>query len=401
MNVPVAITGVGTVSPAGVGVRDFQDALFADGDIRGGWSRGDLTRYPHRDVIEIPAEALRRTGAPGGNAAGALDRLAGYTVDQALIDAGIERADARIGCFLSSTTAGVDAFEAWLLRDGDVDPAFLPDGARILSSAGRLWRGPAGVLSTACSSGVLAVTLAIDAIAAGEADAMVAGGLDVLLEYTVCGFNALRLTSDERCRPFGRGRKGVVLSEGAVAFCLEPLSAALRRNAEVWGVILGCGMSCDADHVTAPNAGGIARAMRMALETSGIGAGEIGGVFAHGTGTQANDSTEMDALRLVFGERAVPPVTAIKSVLGHPQAAAGAFSLLAAVLALRSGRLPPTAGLGEVDPALGEADIVTAAGGREISSSCLMINAFGFGGNNGVLIVSDLDTARREAGHAA
>ena len=205
------------------------------------------------------------------------------------------------------------------------------------------------------------------------------------------------------CRPFNSQRKGVVLSEGAVCFCFEPLSAALKRGAHIHGVILGYGMGCDADHVTAPNAAGVSRAMIQALETSGVPNSAIGGVFAHGTGSQANDAAEVSALRTVFGEHAIPPVTAIKSIMGHPQAAAGSFSLLAAILALKEERLPPTAGLSEVDPALGDVDIVMAES-RKFSSKNLMVNAFGFGGNNCVMIVSDLATVLRnspELNHAA
>lgn len=395
MDTRIAITGVGAVSPAGRGARPFWRSLLAQDDLRGGWSRGELARYPVDAVIEIPEHALEAVGSRGGDRLVA--RLADHVVNRALDEAGLPFEDGRVGCILSTTTAGVDAFEGRLSEAAgrpDQGRAHDLDGAAILSAPGRPWRGPASMLSAACSSGLMAPALAADAIVTGEADAMVAGGVEVLLEYTVCGFAGLRLTTEDRCRPFSKERKGLVLSEGAVSFCLEPLSSALARGARVLGVILGYGTSCDADHVTAPNPDGVSRAMMEALRSSGVDPSLIGGVFAHGTGSQANDAVEIGALRRVLGGTATPPTTSIKSVMGHPQAAAGSFSLLAALMALDDGVLPPTSGVGEVDPALEGADIVISQS-RRLSSKYLMVNAFGFGGNNCVMIVADLDTAMR------
>src|SRR5262249_5444243 len=204
-----------------------------------------------------------------------------------------------------------------------------------------------------------------------EADAMIAGGLDVLLEYTICGFNALRVASHDRCRPFSAERQGVVLSEGAACFCLERLDAAGAGGAAVKAIIAGDCLRCDADHLTAPNVAGVARAITLALQTSGLATGAVGGIFAHGTGTPSNDSNEVAALRAAFGRDDLPPITAIKSVVGHSQAAAGAFSLLAALLALEKSSLPPTAGVEPLDPQLGGLDGVNN-GGRPRAAPHLM-----------------------------
>lgn len=395
MNNPIAITGIGVVSPAGTGEESFWDGLISRKDMRGSWSRGDLSRYPYDSVIEIPAhvwEEIKR-GARAGDAP--IARLSRFVARQALRHAKLPAKSLRIGCFLASTTAGVEALQRSLLpstRKARVTEPRCLDAAHMLSSPGQRWNGPTSVLSTACSSGLLALGLASDVIAFNEADVMIAGSLDSLLEYTVCGFSGLRLTTDDQCRPFSSDRKGVVLSEGAACFCLEPLSNALERRADIRGVILGYGLSCDADHVTAPNPDGVGRAMAQALERSGIRPDAIAGVFAHGTGSQANDVGETAALRSLFGDGRIPPVTAIKSVMGHPQAAAGSFSLLAALLALRHGKLPPTAGLNQADPALGALDIVMSDA-RPLTGKHLMVNAFGFGGNNCVMVVTDLETA--------
>lgn len=398
MHDAIAITGVGVVSPAGLTEEAFWHSLATHEALRGKWPKRALSAYPIDNVIAI-AEQTWRTLAQTGDSTGNRARLlADFAVAQALAQAHLPADGRRLGCLLASTTAGVEAVEDTMLAlGGGNDPADI-DASTIIPQRYR-WSGPTGVISNACSSGLMAPALAIDALRAGEADVMIAGGVDVLLEYTICGFNALRLASDERCRPFNAERKGVVLSEGAACFCLEPLEAARARGAPVRALVRGYGISCDADHVTAPNPAGVARAIRQALDTSALGADTLGGVFAHGTGTVANDAAEVAALRAAFDTAAVPPVTSIKSVLGHPQAAAGAFSLLAAILALDHACLPATAGLDRVDPELNGLDVVSDAG-TPLARGNVMVNAFGFGGNNCVMIVSDaraLAGARRAA----
>lgn len=388
----IAITGIGVLSPAGIGGEALWRGLTAREDLRGAWSKRSLSGYPVDNVVSIPEELWDRLGAASSGPASRSAALAEFAVAEALEEARLPASeDFRVGCVLATTTAGVEAAENDSLppRAGrrPASPSEL-DGSAIVPMRGRRWSGPTSVVSTACSSGLVAPALAIDALVAGEADAMVAGGLDVLLEYTICGFNALRLASGDRCRPFAVGRRGVVLSEGIACFCLEPLDAALRRKAPIRAVITGYGISCDADHVTAPNPAGVARAMAAALEMSGAAPDSIGGVFAHATGTQANDVAEVAALRAALGTHELPPLTAVKSVMGHPQAGAGAMSLLAAVLALEKSRLPPTAGSDEIDPALEGVDVVTDVD-RPLLKRNLMVNAFGFGGNNCVMIVAD------------
>ncbi|MFL6711332.1 MAG: beta-ketoacyl-[acyl-carrier-protein] synthase family protein [Sulfurifustis sp.] len=386
MRTPIAITGVGVVSPAGTTADALWRALLRQDDRRGKWPKRSLSGYPIDNVISIPEDLWRTLNGANGTRENRARALADFVVTQALEEARVAADGVRLGCILASTTAGVEITENSVIArsDGEAAPSDF-DGSSILPP--RAWTGPVSVISTACSSGLMAPALAVDALLAGEADVMIAGGVDVLLEYTICGFNALRLTSDERCRPFATGRKGAVLSEGAVCFCLEPLDAARARGAPIRAVIDGYGIGCDADHVTAPNAVGVARVIGQAFETSGVARESIGGVFAHGTGTLANDASEVAALRAVFGDVAVPPITAIKSMLGHPQAAAGAFSLLAAILALQHRQLPPTAGVVEIDRDLNGVDVVREAA-QPLAARTLMANAFGFGGNNCVMIVS-------------
>ncbi len=393
MQNPIAITGTGVVSPAGLSIGALWQSLVRRQDLSGQWHKRELDRYPVNNVVSISEDLWSRVNEATPETSSRAANLAMYAVNRAFQDASLPTSDGfRLGCVLSTTTAGVEAIENDVLALGGpvigVTPSQL-DGSAVLLPKNRYWTGPTGVLSNACSSGLVAPGMAIDILAAGEADAMIAGGLDILLEYTICGFNGLRLTTEEGCRPFAAGRRGAVLSEGVACLCLEPLDAAQARGADIKAVITGYGISCDAGHSTAPNPEGIARAIQEALERSGTKSEDIGGVFAHATGTQANDSAEVAAMRLAFGRDELPPITAVKAVIGHAQAGAGALTLLAAVKALENSQLPPTAGLSEIDPALNGVDVVVGAA-RDIDKKTLMINAFGFGGNNGVMIVSDL-----------
>jgi 3-oxoacyl-[acyl-carrier-protein] synthase II len=388
---PIAITGAGVAGPTGISAGAFWDALLQPQDRRAPWPKRAMSAYPVDNVIPIPESDW--TALPA--AATRADALAAYTVSQALAQAGLP-GGARTGCFLATTTAGVEQLENEFIGEGAGGPAAALDAASVLQAPDRQWEGPVAMLSTACSSGLMAPALAIDALLAGEADAMVAGGLDVLLEYTICGFNGLRLATSEQCRPFDAARKGVVLSEGAVSFCLEPLEAAQARGAPVLAVIRGRGISCDAEHVTAPDPGGVSRAMKEALRESGVARQDIGAVFTHSTGTSVNDATEIQALRAAFGDAPLPPVTGIKAVMGHPQAAAGAFSLLAAVMALQTRHLPPTAWLAAADPAFGEITVSSGAG-LALRTDHVLVEAFGFGGNNCVLVLSGPPAAGAQA----
>ncbi|KVT77268.1 beta-ketoacyl synthase [Burkholderia ubonensis] len=403
MSTPIAITGFGVLSPAGATPDALWRALETRAVLNGPWPKRPLAGYPADNVIAVP-EAVWRTLEPGAtgveNRAAALAR---YAIRQALADARLGGADGlRIGCMLGTTTAGVEVAENVLVDapgSGAAGAADLDASALLPGRDGR-WRGPLAVLSTACSSGLLAPALAIDALAAGEADVMIAGGVDVLLEYTICGFNGLRVATRDRCRPFSGDRQGVVLSEGVACVCVEPLDAALARGAPIRAIVTGHAAGCDAAHATAPDVDGVARTIAAALAASGVRADALGGVFAHGTGTPTNDGAEIAALRRAFadiyGRDALPPVTSIKSTLGHPQAAAGTFSLVAAALALARRRLPPTANLAVRDDALGDVRIADGDG-LPLAGDSVFVNAFGFGGNNCVMVVADAARAHQEA----
>ncbi|WP_246794882.1 beta-ketoacyl synthase N-terminal-like domain-containing protein [Burkholderia perseverans] len=408
MSQPIAITGIGLMSPAGSTPAALWDALVGRAELRGPWPKRSLAAYPADNCVAIPEAQWRALDASSGGVENRAVALARFAVERCLEDAGLAhhglahqgQAGMRIGCVLGTTTAGVEVAENALLgrHGGEAAGVAEFDASRLLPGDAACWQGPLAVLSTACSSGLLAPSLAIDTLLAGEADAMVAGGVDVLLEYTVCGFNGLRVATQEPCRPFDASRQGVVLSEGVACVCLERLDAALARRATIHAVVTARAAGCDAAHATAPDIEGVARTLIAALaaptEPGAPGARPTrpAGVFAHGTGTPTNDIAEITALRAAFaaafGSDALPPVTSIKSTLGHPQAAAGAFSLVAACLALRHRQLPPTANLQTRDAALGDTPIVDGAG-WPLDGASVLVDAFGFGGNNCVMVLTD------------
>ena len=197
-------------------------------------------------------------------------------------------------------------------------------------------------------------------------------------------WEALRVVSADTCRPFSRNRSGMILGEGAAMLVLEPLEAARARGARIWGEVLGFGMSSDAGHITQPNADGAARAMRLALEDAHLAPEAIGYVNAHGTGTAANDATETQAIRAVFGGHAdALAVSSTKAMHGHALGAAGALEAGATLLALHHGVLPPTVNYEEPDPQCA-LDVVPNQA-RTASVQYALSNSFAFGGMNAVV----------------
>lgn len=254
-------------------------------------------------------------------------------------------------------------------------------------------RGPNLTYSTACSSSAVAIGEAWRRVASGELDVALAGGSEAPLSCgSMMAWEALHTvaTADAQepsasCRPFSKNRSGMVLGEGAALLVLEPWERAQARGATVYGEVLGCGLSNEAVHITRPGVEGQAAALRAALQSAGLVPEQVNAINAHGTGTQANDSTETAALRAVFGRHAERlPISATKAVHGHLLGAAGALECVLSFMAMRHAVALPTMHLQVADPAC-DLDYVPNAARDGVHARIMLSSSFAFGGSNAVL----------------
>ena len=254
-------------------------------------------------------------------------------------------------------------------------------------------QGPSLSTSTACSSAGHAIGEAYHLIKLGIADVMLAGGSDAPITFgMIRSWESVRVLAtgngdaSRACRPFSADREGLVIGEGAGILVLEELEHARARGAKILGELSGYGLSSDAGHITQPTVDGPARAIRMALDEAGINPQEIGYINAHGTGTQLNDAVETRVIKEVFGDHARRlAVSSTKSMHGHVMGATGAVELVATVMAIEKGAIPPTANYSEPDPECDLDYVPNQAQERPIRAA--ISNSFAFGGLNAVLLV--------------
>ena len=401
----VAVTGLGPVSAIGCGVAAFEEGLRAGRSGISPITSFDATGFPHRHAGEVrdfdPVRMLRRLDPAGwgrsGQFAAAAARLA--VADAGLAtgpDGGLDRSvDPGRVAGVTGTTSGestmVDVLAAQAVAGGDCG-SFGADELRRLPAARLSYAasteigaaGPSVTLATACSASNYALGYAHDLIADGEADVVVAGGADSVCRWAHAGFYRLGALSERACAPFDRDRTGILTAEGGVALVLEDRDRALARGARIYTELLGYGLNCDAKHMVAPDAARIAECMRTAHRNAGVTPADVDYVCAHGTGTSANDEAEAAAVRLVFGDRP-PPVSSIKSMLGHTMGAASGFGAVAAVLSIATGFLPPTVNWATPDPAFDWLDPVPGTA-RPATVRVAQNDGFAFGGNNCITV---------------
>jgi 3-oxoacyl-[acyl-carrier-protein] synthase II len=245
--------------------------------------------------------------------------------------------------------------------------------------------GESLTLATACSASNYAIGYAFDCLAAGEVDVVFAGGADSVCRWAHAGFFRLGALTERACRPFDRDRSGIITGEGGAVLVMETLGHARARGARIYAEVLGYGVNCDAHHMVAPNRASIAECMRAAHRNAGVRPEDVDYISAHGTGTPANDLVEAGAIREVFGER-VPPVSSIKSMLGHTMGAASGFGAIATCLAIDEGFLPPTINWATPDPELAWIDPVPNSA-RAAKVRVAQNNGFAFGGNNAIVML--------------
>ena len=392
----VVITGIGVVAPNGVGCAAFLTALQAGTSGIDEIRSFDTSDYPvHRGgevrLVE-PAERVE------GSQAGWTTTLSTIGVREALKDAGLTPGSvdpARIGVLLGTTSGEVQDEEeldgSWARGRTDVFSDAAYAGFCSNSIPARLaqafdFGGPALVLATACASGNFAVAFGCDLIQHGQADIIVAGGADGFSKVALAGFSRMHAVAPEKCQPFDRNRKGMMVAEGAGFVILELEERARSRGANAYARVLGTGLGCDAFHLTAPNPDGMAHVMRLALADAGLAPEDVDYISAHGTGTPVNDAAETAAVKTAFGAAAYrTPVSSIKSMIGHTMGAASAIETVACCLALRHGFLPPTINYSEPDPLCDLDCVPNTARFQRIEIA--MNNSFAFGGNNASLVL--------------
>ena len=387
MKPEILVAGAGVVSPIGAGVDAFWDAL-----LHGTGAPSHRLTLP-RELLEHQMFYRVPDDETAGSEPAQTSRATLYALRataMALAQAGLTRerlASLRVGVCLGTGMGEYDLFEA--MRHGG-GPAPPPWSQFPLSAiAARIAReytltGPNHTVSTACSAGSYAISLARDAIAASRADLMIAGGAEVFSRVGQGCFSRLGALDPRSAAPSIAARKGTIFGEGAAILVLESEQSAKARGwTRALATVKGAGWSCDGYHATAPEPSGrhIELAARRALEDATLGADDIDCVVPHATGTTLNDQVESQTLARLFGSR-LPEVkvTAIKSHVGHSGGAAGAISGLTAALILDRGCVPPTAHVTSIDPAC--AVPLQTDGPAYGPVRNVLVNAYAFGGNN-------------------
>jgi 3-oxoacyl-[acyl-carrier-protein] synthase II len=395
----VAVTGLGAVSSIGIGADDFSAAIRVGKNGISQISSFDTTGFPYTAAGELKdfrASRVLENLVPGewGRSSLLAAAAARLAVEDAAIDPGL-LSRTRTGSIMGTT--GGEAVVAqelcaqWVAGGlAELDPLLVPQApaSQIANAVSQelILSGDTLTVPTACSASNCALGYAYDLIQAGEADFMLAGGADAVNRLTHAGFYRLGALAEEVCRPFAANRPGILTGEGGAVLLLEPLERARDRGARIYAEMLGYGMNCDARHMVNPDAAGIAECIRLAHRSAGVTPDQIDYICAHGTGTQTNDATEIKAVRAVFGER-LPPISSIKSMIGHTMGAASGFGAVACCKALHEGFLPPTANVDEVDEALGPDPDCVPGQARPAELNIVQNNGFAFGGNNVVTIL--------------
>ncbi len=394
----VVITGLGPVSSVGVGVEAFAAAIREGRSGISPITAFDTTGFPHVCAGEVqdfhPEAILRHLDS---RAWGRSTLFAAAAARLAADDAGIAGTVApdRLAVVMGTTCGESQVVEAITRRVLDDGFASAPPDLIRQSPAGRLAygvseelgaTGESVTISTACAASNYAIGYAYDRLRHGYADVMLAGGADSVCRWVHAGFFRLGTLAKNSCAPFDRHRTGILTAEGGAAVALETLDHAQARGARIYAEVLGYGLNCDADHMVAPNADSIARCMRIAHANAGVSPEHVDYICAHGTGTPANDTAELGAIRQVFGS-AVPPVSSIKSMLGHAMGAASGFGIIASALAITTGVLPPTLNWTTPDPDMHDIDVVPLRA-RSARVRVVQNDGFAFGGNNAIVVMA-------------
>ncbi|CAM5510959.1 beta-ketoacyl-[acyl-carrier-protein] synthase family protein [Streptomyces fumanus] len=393
----VVITGLGVVSSIGTGAAEFCAGLREGRSGAKPITAFDTTGFAHSVGCEVtgfdPGRWLERLEPAE---AGRATRFAAAGARMALADAGLDVAELRRRRVLVSvgTSDGenndLDTLAGQHLAGGAgaLDPALAGrvDPGRLATGVVRelgLRDVEAMTLGTACAAGNYAIGSAFDALRAGDVEFALCGGADAVCRKTFTGFYRFGTIAPEKCQPFDRDRKGLLVSEGSGILALETLRSARARGARIYAEVLGYGLNCDAQHAVAPDQDSLARCIRLAHRNAGIKPEDVDLISAHGTGTPTNDVVETGAIRQVFADP--PPTVSVKSMIGHAMGGASALAAVACALAVREGFVPPTINHEHTDPDCGLDCVPNHA--RPAELNVVQNNALAFAGNNVVLLL--------------
>ena len=396
----IAITGMGAISPLGVGAQALWQGLREGRSGIGPLNHPDAGRLRVKIAAQVPASFDPATNIDERTLP-LLDRTSEFAlhaareaIAQSGLDFGVNQLGLRTAVIVGTGVGGEttqDDQSRRLYADNAtrVHPLTI---VRLMTNASASQisiayglRGPTFAVASACASANHAIIQAAQMIRYGLADVAIAGGTEACITYgALRAWEAMRVLADDTCRPFSLNRRGLVLGEGAGIFVLESMEHAQARGAVILAELAGVGMTADATDIVMPSADGASSAMSQAMQDAGLAPQDVDYINAHGTGTPANDATESKAIRLAFGAHADRlAVSSTKSMHGHALGASGALELVAVIGALRDSVVPPTANLDQPDPAC-DLDYVPNVA-RAMPVRAALSNSFAFGGLNAVL----------------
>jgi len=397
----VVVTGLGIVCPIGIGKEEYWgNALIGRTGISELASVDTSSFDNHRggEVKDLAALSFLSEAQVTNLERGSVMAIMAAKLAVTDSDVEIDKMDrSRVGVFMGTTMGEIQALERMgkmRVMGGEMNlaPNLLQKYAavNIPTNVARALgiNGRTAILPNACAAGNCAISYSFEVIKAKKVDLALAGGVDPFSLVAFTGFNRLGAVSRDAVRPFDKESKGMMVSEGAGVIVMESLSCALRRKARIYAEIVGYGLTCDANHMTAPHPDGLVRAMRLALGRAKAKPSEIDCVIAHGTGTPSNDKAEIAALAEVFDQRPGEiAVTSMKSMLGHTMGAASAIEALTNALIVSNDVIPPTINFKMAHPEMSSKI-------RIVGNECLnrvvkygMNNALAFGGVNASLIM--------------
>jgi 3-oxoacyl-[acyl-carrier-protein] synthase II len=394
----VVITGIGLVTALGQSTNEFWGRLLSGESAVSMVESFDTSRFRVHFGAEVKTfRPEPRSGRCGDDEVGRASLFAISAASAALQDGGIgvscELGDRWSVCI--GTTSGepqeIERYDDLRIAGDDAGQQLLSRypchlvAANVAAEFGI--SGGVSVVPAACAAGNYAIAHGLDSLRADRADWVLAGGADCFSRITFSGFARLGAIARERCQPFDLNRQGMIPGEGAAMLLLERLDKARARRAKIYAEVAGYGLSCDAHHMTGahPQGVGAVRAMELALADARIDRRDVSYISAHGTGTRSNDQVESLAVKRVFTREAAPPISSIKSMLGHAMGAASAIEAAVCALAVASDRVPPTINFCDPDP---ECDLDFVPNKyREMPIHVAMNNAYAFGGTNSSLLI--------------